>query len=204
MGQYYIPVSIDSEEYLDAHDLHAGLKALEIASTNIPQLVQYLLTQTTGAGGGDFKVSDEPEFFGRWAGDRVAFVGDYDDTALGLTDEEAAIAAEYRDQPYSETDWEEFVDAHDQPYTNLYKKARERFANISEPAMAEYNRAVDRDDYRLRPRMYERDATFDVVGTHPDVPKTLATDVTYQEAGDAFTAYAREYGREYIEFHERE
>lgn len=77
MGQYWIPVNLDKREYIDPHQLGAGLKLLEQA-WNSPGTQAALLLLTAAMperrGGGD----PEPHpAIGRWAGDRVAIVGDY-------------------------------------------------------------------------------------------------------------------------------
>jgi len=77
MGQYWIPVNLDKREYIDPHQLGAGMKLLEQA-WNPPGTTAALLLLTAAMperrGGGD----PEPHpALGRWAGDRVAVVGDY-------------------------------------------------------------------------------------------------------------------------------
>jgi hypothetical protein len=100
MGQYFLTVNLDKGEYIDPHNLGLGLKALEQvgdfpASTG--DLLLMLLATNAGRGGGDFALPTGPtsyqdpnfseklhaaidthkEVYGRWAGDRIAFVGDY-------------------------------------------------------------------------------------------------------------------------------
>lgn len=86
MGQYYLIVNTDREEYLHPHDAAHGLKALEIASGQLNSVVQYLCTQTDGGGGGDFR--DTGDLFGTWAGDSLTWIGDYDSSELFNTAEE--------------------------------------------------------------------------------------------------------------------
>lgn len=77
MGQYWIPVNLDKREYIDPHKLGAGMKLLEQA-WNAPGTTAALLLLTAAMperrGGGD---PEEHPAIGRWAGDRVAVVGDY-------------------------------------------------------------------------------------------------------------------------------
>lgn len=101
MGQYYMVVDLDRREYVHPHRLGSGLKLWEICAGNLPRVLAYLLRGSTGRGGGDPRVpyqrfQDEDgdvdwaaldeaiaERFpneGRWAGDRVVIVGDYDES----------------------------------------------------------------------------------------------------------------------------
>ena len=103
MGQYHIPVNLDKKEFIDTHKLGAGLKAWEQLAnhpgTGAALLV--LLFSSNGRGGGDLDAitnwhgPDRKDFraagpdlsqeyqdiasrtVGRWAGDRLAIVGDY-------------------------------------------------------------------------------------------------------------------------------
>ncbi len=106
MGQYWMPVNLDKKEYILPHTLGAGLKLWEQLA-NHPStggaLVILLAAQREPRGGGDFDMEENwhgperifpkhnatpgpmPEDYpslaartiGRWAGDRIALVGDY-------------------------------------------------------------------------------------------------------------------------------
>lgn len=78
MGQYYFIVNLDRKEYINPHELGAGLKMWEICANSIAGVLPYLLGQSTGQGGGD--PDRDIATFGRWAGDRVVVVGDYDES----------------------------------------------------------------------------------------------------------------------------
>lgn len=80
MGQYYMVVDLDKREFLHPHRLGSGLKVWEICAGNLPRVLAYLLKQSTGQGGGDPRPRDKFPNCGRWAGDRVVIVGDYDET----------------------------------------------------------------------------------------------------------------------------
>jgi len=77
MGQYWIPVNLDKKEYVNPHKLGAGLKLREQLATH-PSTGEALVVLCAAMpelrGGGDLK---EAEIVGRWAGDRIALVGDY-------------------------------------------------------------------------------------------------------------------------------
>ena len=77
MGQYWKPVNLDKKEYMHAHHMGAGLKLLEQAYSTggVMTALCMLLAPKPGGGGGDPRSGHA--FLGRWAGDRVVFVGDY-------------------------------------------------------------------------------------------------------------------------------
>jgi len=80
MGQYHITVNLSKREFIDPHGLGCGLKLWEQIDTRagIPTALMVLLACSNGRGGGDLEeYPDCPETIGRWAGDRVAVVGDY-------------------------------------------------------------------------------------------------------------------------------
>jgi len=77
MGQYWMPVNLDKKEYMHAHQMGDGLKLLEQAwSTGgvATALVMLLAPLPERRGGGD---PGDTTTVGRWAGDRIVFVGDY-------------------------------------------------------------------------------------------------------------------------------
>ncbi len=106
MGQYWYPVNLDKKEFIHPHRMGAGLKLWEQLAahpgTNAGLLV-LCAAMPEARGGGDFDLSENwhgpertfpehscspgpmPEDYqaiakrtiGRWAGDRIALVGDY-------------------------------------------------------------------------------------------------------------------------------
>jgi len=105
MGQYFMAVNLDKKEFINPHTLGAGLKLWEILA-NEPgvgsALVVLCAAHREVRGGGDFDLDENwhgpertaehnvtpgpmPEEYqavahrtiGRWAGDRIALVGDY-------------------------------------------------------------------------------------------------------------------------------
>lgn len=76
MGQYWKPVNLTKREYIHPHRLSMGLKLLEQSSSpNLAGALTILLAaMPQRRGGGDFQ--NNP-FIGRWAGDSIAFAGDY-------------------------------------------------------------------------------------------------------------------------------
>ena len=103
MGQYHKIVNLDKHEFLNPHQLGSGLKAWEqiAGGPGTPAALFILLTASNGRGGGDFNTGrhsynaaapgdewdwhDEEteessrieQWIGRWAGDRIAVIGDY-------------------------------------------------------------------------------------------------------------------------------
>ncbi len=81
MGQYHFPVCLDLKEFICPHKLGTGLKLAE-QCWNHPgtgTALVILLCSSEYRGGGDIGVDeDEVEgIVGRWAGHKVALVGDY-------------------------------------------------------------------------------------------------------------------------------
>jgi len=78
MGQYHITINLDKREFINPHKIGLGLKLLEqcgMAGSSGDVLVM-LLACSNGRGGGDISTK-YPGMIGRWAGDRIAVVGDY-------------------------------------------------------------------------------------------------------------------------------
>jgi len=77
MGQYWMPVNLDKKEYLHPHDMGDGAKLWEQAFSAggvASALVLLLAPLPIRRGGGD---PSDLTHVGRWAGDRIVFVGDY-------------------------------------------------------------------------------------------------------------------------------
>jgi hypothetical protein len=87
MGQYWKVVNLDKREYINPLKLGSGLKLWEqLANPGVGQaLVILLAAMPKQRGGGDLQ--PDP-VIGRWAGDRVVFVGDYsqDEDMPGVPD----------------------------------------------------------------------------------------------------------------------
>ncbi len=79
MGQYHYVVNLDKREFLDPHQMASGLKLWEQLASHPAigaGLVVLLASYSNGEGGGD--LDEGPAIIGHWRGDRIAFVGDYD------------------------------------------------------------------------------------------------------------------------------
>ena len=81
MGQYHYIVNLDKREFINPHKLGVGLKACEqlTSAAGTAQALFVLLLCSNGRGGGDLGVTRgfDERIIGRWAGDRIAVVGDY-------------------------------------------------------------------------------------------------------------------------------
>ena len=83
MGQYHRLVNMDRQEFLDCHALGDGLKLAEQVSSGpggVASALLVLLAASNGRGGGDLPddmATEENRVVGRWAGQRIAMVGDY-------------------------------------------------------------------------------------------------------------------------------
>ena len=79
MGQYHVVVNLDKKEYLWGGDLGCGVKLwdqlVNLPSTSTALII--LLACSNGRGGGDLQDHIDEKVIGRWAGDRIAIVGDY-------------------------------------------------------------------------------------------------------------------------------
>lgn len=124
MGQYWLAVNLDKKEFVDPHKLGTGLKLWEQLA-NHPGTGAALLVLTAAMpqvrGGGDFDLDTNwhgpereasapgpmPEAYptiakrtiGRWAGDRIALVGDYaEDDDLAPEHQAKSIYGKCRDR----------------------------------------------------------------------------------------------------------
>ena len=88
MGQYHFTCNLDKREFLDPFKLGSSLKLIEqMWNTPGTPVALYLLTAASnGRGGGDVNpemnyddIHNPNGVVGRWAGDRIATIGDYYD-----------------------------------------------------------------------------------------------------------------------------
>jgi len=77
MGQYYVIINLDKQEYLHPHKFGDGLKLMEFgcSSYGIMAGLAILLSDGNGRGGGDLQ-SNNP-IIGSWARNRIIVAGDY-------------------------------------------------------------------------------------------------------------------------------
>ena len=79
MGQYWMFFNLDKREYLDPAEIVGVRKLWEcIANAGVgAALIVLVAAQPEYRGGGDLNVDLAKDVIGRWAGDRIAAVGDY-------------------------------------------------------------------------------------------------------------------------------
>ena len=80
MGQYHYLINLDKKQFVHPHQIGNGLKLKEQTGwpySTATALVMMLAASSRdgGRGGGDFHAPHP--LIGAWAGDRIAFVGDY-------------------------------------------------------------------------------------------------------------------------------
>ena len=81
MGQYFMLGNLDKKEYVNPWDIHSGAKWYEWA-WNASHVLMYLIRKSDEGGGGDIALNGDEVYAGRWAGDRVILIGDYDTSKL--------------------------------------------------------------------------------------------------------------------------
>lgn len=102
MGQYFIAVNVSKKEYVNAHDIGGFAKLWEWCANRQAGIFPYLFRKSNEGGGGDVRI-DSPQYVGRWAGDKVYLVGDYDESKLydkaqnEFTNISKPLAQEYND-----------------------------------------------------------------------------------------------------------
>ena len=69
------------KEFVQSWDIGGYAKLWEWCVGRAAGIFPYLLRKSNGRGGGDIEFAS-PRFAGRWAGDEVYLVGDYDESQL--------------------------------------------------------------------------------------------------------------------------
>ena len=86
MGQYFKAVNVSKREVVCPWCLGGGAKLLEWACNTQGAIFTLLLRRSNESGGGDIKEetfeSNPDALIGRWAGDQVFLIGDYDSSGL--------------------------------------------------------------------------------------------------------------------------
>lgn len=129
MGQYFKIVNEDTHEVITSWGLGGAAKFWEWLYNRQASVFVWLLRKSDGDGGGDMHADERQRYrtLGRWAGDRIILIGDYDSSGL----------------------WERSVtrDANNRPLPDA------TYTDISELVRHEFNEAIHRDgggpDYAL-------------------------------------------------------
>lgn len=82
MGQYYLISNTSKREFLHPHKLGMGMKLWELCANRGVGVLAYLLRKSDGLGGGDIDNFKDFPNAGRWAGDNIVIIGDYDSSKL--------------------------------------------------------------------------------------------------------------------------
>lgn len=138
MGQYHYLVNLDKKQVVNPHQIGNGLKLHEQVGWNYctaTALVMLLASASRdgGRGGGDFRCGHA--LVGSWAGDRIAFVGDYaeaDDIPNADAPELYAVAgwaSHDHDLSDAETDEEKAVAAKAAEWINISAQVRQMMSN---------------------------------------------------------------------------
>lgn len=81
MGQYFVVCNLDKKEFVHPHKLGSGLKLWEQLAAHPgtgAALIVLCASLPQERGGGDLAVNRaSKKYIGRWAGDRIAIIGDY-------------------------------------------------------------------------------------------------------------------------------
>jgi len=143
MGQYYITINLDKEQYIDPNKFNNGLKLLEFgcSGTSTMTALAILLSDGNGRGGGDLHIDGiedgtgiftlANEIIGSWAGNSIVVAGDYADPKKFINRKR-----------YKASDLLKIAKArYNVPYqkasnVNLYDLANERFEDISYKILA--------------------------------------------------------------------
>lgn len=98
MGQYFYIANTTKKEYIHPHKMESGLKLWEICANNVSRVLPFLLRQSNEGGGGDIR--KDYQGAGRWAGDNIVVIGDYDQSGLyyKIQDEYTEISSEIIDE----------------------------------------------------------------------------------------------------------
>jgi len=80
MGQYFKIVNLDKKEAISPHRLGQGAKLWELGANDFLNIMTLALRKSSDSGGGD--AQRQFKTMGRWAGDRIVVIGDYDESGL--------------------------------------------------------------------------------------------------------------------------
>jgi hypothetical protein len=100
MGQYYKLINTTKHEQISAWKLGSVAKFFEWLYNNQARILVWLLRKSDEGGGGDIPGWTKYQTLGRWAGDQIALIGDYDSSKLwhnteDFTDISELLMSEY-------------------------------------------------------------------------------------------------------------
>jgi len=169
MGEYYYIVNLTKHEFLHPHKLASGLKMWEILASAIPLRVLGFLISGYNRGS---------TVKGRWAGDNIIMVGDYDDKhpiydlCVDPYDSDTSIELELEEINKNRKE-------NNQP--TVVKS--DLFKDISDVVIADYNEYIELDEYKIdvkssgwRSTVEETKTQEPNVKVKPDVVITTSAD----------------------------
>lgn len=80
MGQYFKAVNLDKKEFVCPWSIGGVAKLWEWCTNKEAGVFPFLLRESNERGGGD--ITKDYATAGRWAGDRIVLIGDYDESKL--------------------------------------------------------------------------------------------------------------------------
>lgn len=123
MGQYHYVANLDKKEYIHPHVLGDGLKLMEFGCSAFGTMTAtaLLLACSNGRGGGDWR-EDNGDVVGRWAGDRIAIIGDY-----AKDGDFPGFKADSSDNPWADEAGDEYLNDVNDPtkWVNISQKVRD-------------------------------------------------------------------------------
>ena len=119
MGQYYLVVNLDKEQYIHPREFGDGLKLMEFGASANGTMTGLALLLADGS------TNSDDSLIGSWAGDRIVIAGDYADGGR-------FIPAHVQDHELQELADEVFTKGLDcSAGVNIHILARRRFEDIS-------------------------------------------------------------------------
>jgi hypothetical protein len=88
MGQYFKLINTTKRKQISAWKLGSVAKFFEWLYNNQARILVWLLRKSDEGGGGDIPDWTKYQTLGRWAGDHISLIGDYDSSKLWQTTEE--------------------------------------------------------------------------------------------------------------------
>lgn len=85
MGQYFVLINEKRKELVCPFCSGGTSKLFEWCAQPQSGLLPFLLRRSNETGGGDIADAERAEYAGRWAGEEVSLVGDYDQSGLYKT-----------------------------------------------------------------------------------------------------------------------
>lgn len=136
MGQYYLIVNLDKQQFVHPHAFGDGMKLMEfgLSGCGAMSALAVLLADGNGRGGGDLHCDDRDadKIVGSWAGDRIVVAGDYADDGKFIDDDQKLLAL-----------LSNLGEQTTKGLPTLYALASERFTDVSEQVME----ALAKDSY---------------------------------------------------------